>query len=335
MRLLKTFGLVVVGSFLTLAQASLLHAPRQLMPEEISRLLERRAYGVHSVGSGFEFAFDYTVERGNEEAQVFIICRDEKLFASMPRDVADKFIWKDLNGSLYKVNCCSGSLPEWYLGSGAVEETTYLDARVIEKGNPSRFNIVELANYLKAHKVAYYSGEALVEELGISPYLLVQQLEAEQDLNSLEHAINYACQISRSPERYIELLRAYNNKVVSAAPTRAHWALAEITLLTDSCLMTTNIDRLHESTGIAPLYVNSRKVCNQQNGDELRLLDALITVGLSYDRCGFLTLYKQTHPAGQIIAISKSQPEFLGDEDIWLQGDVLQVVPALLEELRR
>lgn len=72
----------------------------------------------------------------------------------------------------------------------------------------------------------------------------------------------------------------------------------------------------------------------KEQGFYFKDIDAVVCVGLSHDDRGLLAFYKQHNPAGVIIAIDLKQPNYLGEEDILVMGNLQEIVPKLAKKLR-
>lgn len=90
---------------------------------------------------------------------------------------------------------------------------------------------------------------------------------------------------------------------------------------------------LHEASGIFPYRVDPNHLRHEIDGKTFSFFDYIICAGLSYDDRGFLGWYKEKHPQGKIIAIDLRQPYYLGDEDLWISGDIQEILPAVLLDL--
>ncbi|WP_333023818.1 hypothetical protein [Wolbachia endosymbiont of Pentidionis agamae] len=123
-------------------------------------------------------------------------------------------------------------------------------------------------------------------------------------------------------------------------PTEAHYALKNIVLLKNWQLLTENLDLLHQRSGIEPIgrinrtdKINFCWLKKNINPDHLKQIDFIITVGLNSDEVRLLALYKKHNLKGKIIAMNLVQPNYLGNNDIIVLGDVQKTLPDLFENL--
>ncbi|WCR57911.1 hypothetical protein [Wolbachia endosymbiont of Ctenocephalides felis wCfeJ] len=107
-------------------------------------------------------------------------------------------------------------------------------------------------------------------------------------------------------------------------------------------LVTENLDLLHQRSGIQPLgridtadKMNFSWLKKNIKGKHFRRVDFIIATGLNSDEVGLLALYKKHNPKGKIIAMNLVQPNYLGDDDILVAGDLQETLPDLFENLSR
>lgn len=100
-------------------------------------------------------------------------------------------------------------------------------------------------------------------------------------------------------------------------------------------IITENLDYLHEYTGIMPYRIHGDHLRKQIHPSNLREIDYILCIGLSFDDRGFLGWYKAHHPNGKIIAIDLMQPSYLGNEDYLIQRDLQKIIPKIADQLSR
>jgi NAD-dependent SIR2 family protein deacetylase len=113
-------------------------------------------------------------------------------------------------------------------------------------------------------------------------------------------------------------------------PSQAHCAVAEIARTKQCAVFTENIDVAHQKSGIQPIMADPRL---REQGSYFKDIDAIVCVGLSHDDRGLLAFYKQHNPAGVIIAIDLKQPNYLGQEDMLVTGNLQEIVPSLAKKI--
>ncbi|MBU4370185.1 hypothetical protein KKG58_05585, partial [Patescibacteria group bacterium] len=101
-----------------------------------------------------------------------------------------------------------------------------------------------------------------------------------------------------------------------------------------SRIFTENIDHLQEKAGIKTDHISGPWLRKNIQEDWLKQIDAVITIGLSYDDRGFLAWYKKNNPDGKIISIDLNQSSYLGNEDALLKGNLQEVMPQIEEKFR-
>ena len=102
-------------------------------------------------------------------------------------------------------------------------------------------------------------------------------------------------------------------------PSKAHDAIADIAHAKQCAVFTENIEVAHQKTGIQPIMPEPKI---RKQGSYFKDIDAIICVGLSHDDRGLLAFYKKHNPTGVIIAIHLQQPNYLGQEDMLVMGNL-------------
>ncbi len=204
---------------------------------------------------------------------------------------------------------------------------TLTTRRVLSDTSPQSITADALKELLKGKNILFYTGAGISVASGVPsmdelfPLLGI----VEKDFTS------FYKKILERPDRLIKDIRSFHQSCFFNSPTDAHFALKEIAELAKSKILTENLDSLHEQTGIAPYKVCSEDMRKKVDPVSFDQIDAIVCVGLSCDDKGFLGWYKEHHPNGKIIAIDYVQPEYLGDEDYWLNQDLQEVCSSLLD----
>ena len=118
------------------------------------------------------------------------------------------------------------------------------------------------------------------------------------------------------------------------SPTKAHLALTSIAKKLNTPILTENLDYLHEQAGIRPhrLYdvEKSKKLFPAKF---LKATAAIVCIGLSFDDKAFMTWYKKQNPNSRIISLDLKQPNYLGREDYFVQGDLQEILDSINKKL--
>lgn len=205
--------------------------------------------------------------------------------------------------------------------------------RVLEKQNPQRASLSEIAECIRDKQCVFYTGAGI--SAGVVPTMaqLMNNLQIEESqsklpfLNTLQNAL-------KNPTSYVQPMEDFYKACLYGQPTPAHLAIRDIAQKKKWGLLTENLDLLHQRSGIKPLHNEGTDWLKSNiNEDDLKKIDYVITVGLAGDESGFLGWYKTIHPGGTIIAINLQQPNYLDDNDLLLIGDVQSLLPLLREGL--
>ena len=208
--------------------------------------------------------------------------------------------------------------------------------RIFEKTqNAQAMNTQKLAEYLQKNKVLFYTGAGISISGGVwGMDALCKALELDfkkfkkEPKEFLKILINKKEQIHATFKKFCKMM-FYN------PPTKAHWALASIAKKLKSPILTENLDYLHEQTGISPhrLYdvEKSKKLFPAKF---LKTVDAIVCIGLSFDDKAFMTWYKKQNPNGKIISLDLKQPNYLSDEDFFVQGNLQEVLVSTDKKIK-
>ena len=112
-----------------------------------------------------------------------------------------------------------------------------------------------------------------------------------------------------------------------------HRALKEIALRTNSQIVTENFDHLHERSGIKALRTEDIDLTAEIDPSSFAELDAFCCICLSYDDRGLLAWYKKHNPKGKLIALNLRQPSYIGAKDMFIRGNVHELLRELNEAL--
>lgn len=215
--------------------------------------------------------------------------------------------------------------PEYISKTVNANELNYVvaDRRVFQGLKAKEIDLQHLQTILETKKVLFYSGAGLSLKAEVPAMSELNQLlgleMGENFLFSLEKAV-------KNPKIFAEKIRIFHEKCVYSKPTKAHFAIKNLSFLKNITLFTENIDCLHETSGIFPNRIEPEKI---RENPSLAEVDCIICFGLSFDDRGFLGWYKSLNPEGKILALDFNQPSYLGEEDFWLKGDIQEILPEI------
>ena len=132
-----------------------------------------------------------------------------------------------------------------------------------------------------------------------------------------------------NPQHVIDSWEDFTRTAFEESATPAHRSLGALAQKLKAQIFTENVDCLHESVGVKVMHLTGHWLKDNVRPEWLKVIDAVITVGLSYDDRGFLGWYKKNNSNGRIIAVNLNQPSYLGSEDFILKGDCQKIIPEL------
>jgi len=193
----------------------------------------------------------------------------------------------------------------------------------MEKPAPVIITFDELCNLLRDKKFIFYTGA------GISAAGSVATMhDLEVSLHMHDSAGAFLKTIIFSPSSIAKAFTSFCQNALASPPTPAHRAVHAIAQEKSVCIVTENIDLLHQRAGSAPLHANCEAIRSLTPHDFLAV-EAVVCIGLSHDDRGFLQYYKQHNPNGLIIALDLAMPQYLSEKDFLLQSDVQLILPQL------
>lgn len=202
---------------------------------------------------------------------------------------------------------------------------TIAEPRFFSDARPFHINKMgKLVRLLKDKKILFYTGAGVSKGAGIPT---MKELDSLMGFEKAQDFASWASLVLNDPKFLTENIKSFHTSCFTSRPTKAHQAISELALLKNTKIFTENFDHLHQKTGYdaTPVSVALRGL------DALSHVDVIICMGLSRDNKGFLARYKEINPNGKIISIDLKQPSYLGDHDVWFEGDVQEVMPDLLE----
>lgn len=191
--------------------------------------------------------------------------------------------------------------------------------------HPVEVSIEDVANILASRKVIVYTGAGISVGAGTPDMDRLQQflgIEISTVVDNFIQTTALAPETMRS--KIIEL-----QKVFLQGTTKAHSALAKLQSMYGFDIATENLDRLHEEAGTKP--IKRGDIERVFSDDRLIDTDFIVTVGLKADDSGLLHRYRELNPKGKFVVLNISPPPYMDETDLYLEGDVQQTLPKILE----
>jgi len=194
--------------------------------------------------------------------------------------------------------------------------------------SPETLTTEDLADFLRYKHFIFYTGA------GISAASNVATMDALQQSLALDphHKTQFFKKTFFDPKPIVDAFKIFCKSAIDSMPTSAHYALHQIANHRDCSIVTENVDLLQQRTGCEPLHTHGIEI-NQLKPDDLKNIDAILCIGLSKDDCGFLANYKTHNPNGILIAINRTVPEYISDQDYVVLGDIQTIVPEVAKLL--
>ncbi|MBP7005612.1 hypothetical protein KBB27_00610 [Patescibacteria group bacterium] len=197
---------------------------------------------------------------------------------------------------------------------------------------PQNMEADRLVEVLKRKKVLFYTGAGIsvangVHNMSQLKKLLGIDMSGKEDL--------FLKKATTHPQSVIDSWEEFTRAAFESPATPAHQSLGRLAQKTESQIFTENVDHLQERGGVKAIHVTGPWLKKTIHPEWLKDIDAVITIGLSYDDRGFLGWYKEHNPNGKIVAINVNQPSYLGSEDYLLEGDCQKVIPEIEAGLSR
>ena len=214
--------------------------------------------------------------------------------------------------------------------SKEVAEKIRVEIRERMLPKPQEMKIVQLVEILKNKKVLFYTGAGISIASGVHS---MDQLQETLGIEMSEKVDGLLKKATANPQGVIDSWEEFTKAAFEKPATPAHQSLGRLAQKLKSQIFTENVDHLQERAGVKSVHLTGPWLKENVQPEWLKDIDAVVTVGLSYDDRGFLGWYKENNPNGKIIAINLSQPSYLGNEDFMLKGDCQKVVPELEKNL--
>ena len=203
--------------------------------------------------------------------------------------------------------------------------------RFDEKSSCDKISSADLVDLVQNGSPIFYTGS------GISAAADVPTMHLLREMLFLENGVDFEDWIVEIAEKSPQVLEAkigqFFKSCFNSPPTSAHRALKQIVVQYEAPLMTENLDHLHERSGIVPNRIYPTALNTEASIERLKKTDLIICLGLSHDDRGFLAWYKEVNPNGKIVSVDLVQPNYLADDDLFLEGDVQEVLPQVFTQL--
>jgi len=195
---------------------------------------------------------------------------------------------------------------------------------------PKTISQKQLMTYLANHSIMIYTGQEILPSTQSNPDPSIKGILGLSNDTFKEDADKFAAHIVKTRQDICQNFLTLCKQVRFMQPTSAHYAIAALAKAKKAPLVTVCIDLLHEQTGIETTRLsNIKKTKKAFPQSVLRQIDAVVCIGLPKDDKAFLTYYRELHPKGKVIAINSVQPDYLKQDDYFVQGDFKNVVKKI------
>ena len=184
----------------------------------------------------------------------------------------------------------------------------------------------ECANFIIKNRVLFLTGSGISLSSGIQT---MQHLEKSLGISRTEPVDEFVGNFIHKPKVIWTALNRFIKSLKATTPSKAHIALKNLALYKGTHVLTGNFDALHAASGIKPYMVEWEDVPKDFTEEVAKEVAGMVCIGSSYDFQGVLNLYKTFNPDGTIIAINKEAPDYIGDDDFLVQGDVQEILPNI------
>lgn len=186
--------------------------------------------------------------------------------------------------------------------------------------------VARLIEILKNKRVLFYTGAGISIASGVPD---MAQLEKNLGIEMSEKIDGFLENAISDPKGVINSWEEFTKRAFQKPATPAHQSLSALAQKLKAKIFTENVDNLQERAGVKAIHLTGPWLKENIKPEWLKDIDAVITIGLSYDDRGFLGWYKENNPNGKIIAVNLNQPSYLGKEDFLLKEDCQEAIPEL------
>lgn len=219
-----------------------------------------------------------------------------------------------------------GVLPECYDRGEDISMESYYAGEKLETKESEKVKNMDLgglAKFIKTKNVIFYTGAGISAAAGIFTMNQLVKALGIRDEDFFDGDL--ICKLGTA----VKVFEKFCDSMENSDPTGAHKSLLELANYKKCKIVTENLDSLHQKTGIEPYIIIGDRFRSEVKNEWAREIDAIVCCGLSHDDRGFLGWYKKNNPDGVIIAIDLGLPNYLGDKDFVLTGDVQEVIPKI------
>ncbi len=204
--------------------------------------------------------------------------------------------------------------------------------KITPKPKPQNLTLEECAYLINNKKVIFLTGAGISLAAKIPTSQTLHDSLGISEADSLDQ---FTKDLLLNPQKLVDIMQDFFNAIINAKPTLAHHTLTKIAMDKSCQIMTGNFDHLHEKAGIKAYNVEMNSLEKDWNKNVIEQIDVILCIGSSYDFMSILSKYKKFNPNGIIVAINKEQPDYLGNEDFFIKGDIQKIVPELTELLSK
>jgi hypothetical protein len=185
-------------------------------------------------------------------------------------------------------------------------------------------SLADLAQHMRNKKCVLMVGTGLAAHAGVQTR---GSFAKQLGIQGSEPVDGFVRQFLKDPMPLLQSFVERTEQGLFGEPTPVMYSLAQIAKQMNCPVWNSNFDQMLSKTGIEAVHLLGQE--EDAILSALKDVEAIITVGLHRDPCGVLARFKSLHPEGVIFAIDLEQPPYLGEEDVWISGDLTDVIPDL------
>ena len=191
--------------------------------------------------------------------------------------------------------------------------------RRINLPTPIQRSPAKLAEKIKGKKILFYSWAWISIASNIPD---MKTLESNLWVDGSILRDKFFDKFIDDPKKAFEARAQFTYNSRYGEPTKAHFAMKELSEKLSCQIFTENIDFLHTNTWIQEHHVSWPRLRENISEDQMKNIDFVITVWLSADDRWMLQWYKKINPKGKIIALNLEQPNYIGEKDVLVKWDI-------------
>lgn len=165
---------------------------------------------------------------------------------------------------------------------------------------PQEMEIAQLTEILKDKKVLFYTGAGISIASGVHS---MEQLQKTLGIEMSEKVDSFLKKAVANPQGVIDSWEEFTMAAFEKPATPAHQSLGGLAQKLKSQIFTENVDHLQERAGVKARHLTGPWLKENVQPEWLKDIDAVVTVGLSYDDRGFLGWYKENNPNGKLLRL--------------------------------